>query len=161
MRPEYREKFGQNFGRLQRDWATFAIHQGGHDTPEVRTRLWRALDDPCPEVRGEAAWSLGIFGERSLIPRLETLLREDRAISPNYFEAAEALGDPSLLPAVLEGAERWRRTMEGGEELHFCISSAIEALEEAVAAKRTSERSTSGVESNPETKSSSGEPELV
>ena len=29
-----------------RDWATFGIHQGSHDTPEVRARLWQALDDP-------------------------------------------------------------------------------------------------------------------
>jgi HEAT repeat protein len=116
-----------------RDWATFGIHQGGHDTPEVRARLWQALDDPNPEVRGEAAWGLSLFGERSLIPRLEKLLRDDPAISPNYFEAAEELGDPCLLPAVLEGAERWRHTMEQGEELHFCISSAIEALQKAAA----------------------------
>ena len=39
-----------------RDWATFSIHQGGHDTPEVRARLWEALDDPFSNVRAEAAF---------------------------------------------------------------------------------------------------------
>jgi hypothetical protein len=32
------------------------------------------------------------------------------------------------LPAVLEAAQRWRETMEPGEELHSYIVSAIEAL---------------------------------
>src|SRR5205823_38617 len=47
-----------------RDWATFAMHQGDHDTPAVRARLWRALDDPDPEVRGEAVTALAEFGDR-------------------------------------------------------------------------------------------------
>jgi HEAT repeat protein len=119
-----------------RDWATFGIHQGSHDTPETRARLWQALDDPCPDVRGEAAAGLAKFGDRSLIPRLDQLLREDPALHSCFFAAAEELGDPSLLPAVLVGAERWRQWMEEGEELHYDIRSAIEALEKAVAAQR-------------------------
>ena len=113
-----------------RNWATFGLRHEEHDTPQVRARLWRALDDPYADVRGEAAEALAGFGERSLIPRLECLLREDKAISPCYFAAAEDLGDPCLLPAVLVGAERWRATMEEGEELHFMITSAIESLQQ-------------------------------
>lgn len=112
-----------------RDWATFGIHQGGHDTPEVRARLWRALDDPHADVRGEAACALAIFGDRSLIPRLEVLLREDPLETVHFFEAAEELGDPCLLPAVLAGVERWRADMKEGEEMNFLITSAIEALQ--------------------------------
>jgi hypothetical protein len=112
-----------------RDWATFGIHQGSHDTPTVRARLFQALDDPCADVRGEAAVGLAEFGERTLVPRLEQLLRGDGESSPCYFEAAESLGDPGLLPAVLEGAEQWRQTMEEGEELHSMVTSAIEALQ--------------------------------
>ena len=74
-----------------RDWGTFGIHQGGHDTPETRAALWKALDDPNPDVRGEAAEGLAKFGDRSLIPRLDVLLREDEDLSPCYFMAAETL----------------------------------------------------------------------
>jgi HEAT repeat protein len=113
-----------------RDWATFGIHQGNHDTPETRARLWKALDDPNPDVRGEAAEGLAKFGDRSLIPVLDRLLWEDTEISPCYFVAAEELGDPILLPAVLDAAERWPVEM-GEEGPHPYILSAIEALREA------------------------------
>src|SRR5207249_2260708 len=94
-------------------------------------RLWQALDDPNRNVRGEASEGLARFGDRSLIPRLEVLLREDEPISPCYFEASRELRDPCLLPAVLAGAERWREGMQEGEQLHSMITWAIEALQEA------------------------------
>lgn len=131
-----------------RDWATFGIHQGGHDTPETRARLWQALDDPCPDVRGEAAAGLAKFGDRSLIPRLDQLLREDPALHSCFFDVAKQLGDPCLLPAVLVGAERWRQWMEAGEELHYAITSAIKALGKAAAAVGKGERGSSEDESN-------------
>jgi HEAT repeat protein len=114
-----------------RDWATFSMHQGGHDTPEVRARFWKALDDPYPEVRGEASEGLARLGDPNLAPRLEELLRNDPAISPCYFLAAEELGDPRLLPAVLHAAERWQSLGEEGEEPHDYITSAIEILQQA------------------------------
>lgn len=110
-----------------RDWATFSMHLGDHDTPEVRARFWRALDDPYPDVRGEAVVGLVRLGERGVAARLAALLREG-PISPCYFEAAEELGDPALLPAVLEGAERWGATLAEGEQMHSYITSAIQAL---------------------------------
>jgi hypothetical protein len=113
-----------------RDWATFGIHQGNHDTPQIRKRLWKALDDPCPEVRSEAADGLAKFGDLSLVPRLERLLREDESISSLYFEAAEKLGDPSLLPAMKEAASSWSESLEEGERLPAGVSEAIKALEE-------------------------------
>jgi hypothetical protein len=114
-----------------RDWAVFGLHQGYHDTPEVRACFWRALDDPNPDVRGEAAEGLAKFDDRSFIPRLDRLLREDEGLSPCYFEAAREFGDPALLPAVLEGERRWREDMEEGEELHCFITWAIEKLSAA------------------------------
>lgn len=111
-----------------RDWATFAIHQGAHDTPETRMRLWRALDDRCEEVRGEAADGLAKFGDRSLIPRLEQLLKEEDSQNPLYFSAAEQLGDPVLLPAVEEAAARWHRYLEPEEKMHPTVLSALETL---------------------------------
>ena len=108
-----------------RDWATFGIPQGGHDTPWARARLWRALDDSDLDVRGEAAAGLARFGDRSLIPRLDALLREDPDLPSHYFEAAQELGDPVLLDAVEAGAERWRE-MRGA--LHPTVVYALEAL---------------------------------
>lgn len=110
-----------------RDWATFGIHQGSHDTPETRARLWRALDDPWPEVRGEAAAALGKFGDRSFIPRLDRLLREDEDISPCYFEAAVELADPSLLPAVLQAQADW-----GEGDRAAMIASMVDSFREAI-----------------------------
>lgn len=114
-----------------RDWATFGMHQGSHDTPEVRARFWKALDDPNPDVRGEAADGLALLGDPNLAVRLEDLLRNDPAISGCYFLAAENLGDPRLLPAVLHAAERWQSMGEEGEAPAFFITSAIEALQQA------------------------------
>jgi HEAT repeat protein len=111
-----------------RDWATFGIHQGDHDTPETRARLWKALDDENYDVRGEAAEGLAKFGDRTLIPRLEELLRDKEELSPCFFHAAELLAEPSLLPAVLQAAETWKSWNENGH-LHFYGREAIEALE--------------------------------
>jgi HEAT repeat protein len=134
----YRDQVCQTLLRLMddpdddvRDWATFGMHQGGHDTPEVRARFWKALDDPNPDVRGEASEGLALLGDPDLAARLEDLLRNDEALSPCYFTAAEELGDPRLLPAVLDAAERWQSMGEEEEALHPCIKAAIEALERA------------------------------
>jgi HEAT repeats len=109
-----------------RDWATFAIHLGEHDTPQTHARLWQALDDPNYDVRGEAAEGLAKFGDRSLIPRLQTLLADPDQLSPCFFLAARELGDPVLLPAVLDAARRWR---EWGLDNDWFIEPAIEALQ--------------------------------
>jgi hypothetical protein len=109
-----------------RDWATFGIHQGEHDTPEARASLWKALDDPNADVRGEAAEGLALFGDQSFIPRLDSLLREDADPSPLYFVAAKEFADPVLSSAVEIGAERWRAMQD--REMHPYVLSALEAL---------------------------------
>ncbi len=114
-----------------RDWATFGMHQGGHNTPEVRARLWKALEDTDPDVRGEAAEGLAIFGDISLLPRLMKLLQDKETMVPLYFSAARELGDPSLLPVVEEAAAYWRHDLKPGEELEFDIRWALERLREA------------------------------
>jgi HEAT repeat protein len=118
-----------------RDWAVFGLHQADHDTPAVRARMWQTLDDSCPEVRGESAAGLAKFGDRTFIPRLMHLLVHD-VQSPLYFEAAEAFGDPVLLPAVLAGEQRWRDDLDEGEQIHGSIPSAVAALKAASAAHR-------------------------
>jgi HEAT repeat protein len=114
-----------------RDWATFGIHQGAHDTPETRARLWKALDDPNADVRGEAVYALAKFGDRALIPRLEKLLREDEQLTTRCFEAAEEFADPALLPAVVEAARDFPPDDRYSGGVHPSITSAITALQAA------------------------------
>ena len=115
--------------RETRNWATFGIHLAGHNTPETRAHLWKALNDSYYIVRGEAASGLSIFDDRSFIPRLAQLLREDKSCSSLYFEAAETFNDPVLLPAVLEAAASYRGTLEEGETMPSVIASAIDKLQ--------------------------------
>ena len=114
-----------------RNWATFGLHQGEHNTPEARESLWRALDDPYPDVVGEAAAGLALFGDRTFIPKLNELLRTGEYLSPCYFEAAAEFNDPQLLGAVEFSAKRWKKTLKRGERLPSSIISAIELLRTA------------------------------
>ena len=120
-----------------RDWATFAIHLGKHDTPQTRARLWQALDDPNYDVRGEAAEALALFSDHTLIPRLQTLLADPDQLSPCFFLAARELADPVLLPAVLDAARRWR---EWGLDRDWFIEPTIEALQQKQAEIATDEK---------------------
>ena len=110
-----------------RDWATFGIHQGEHDTPETRARLWKALDDTNYDVRGEAAEGLAKFGDRNLIPRLKVLLEDTDTLSPCFFSAAYELDAKELLPVMRQAARRWE---EWEQEPNVVIEGSISALEE-------------------------------
>ena len=116
-----------------RDWGDVWDSSGRSQYARSPRRLWKALDDSNPDVRGEASEGLAKFGDRSFIPRLDQLLREDDDISPCYFIAAEEFDDSILLPAVLEAAERWRKTLTEGEAMHYAIVSAIEKLQATAA----------------------------
>ncbi len=110
-----------------RDRAAFGLNWNQHDTPEVRALFWQLLDDSDQDVRGEAARGLAKFGEAELAPRLIELLERDW--NRNYFyEAAESLGDPALLPAVQKAAERWKQELSEGKSLHLNAASALEVL---------------------------------
>jgi HEAT repeat protein len=114
-----------------RDWAVFGLYQGDHDTPEVRACFWASLDDPNPDVRGEAVSGVAKFGDRTVIPRLERLLREDEWLSPLYFVAAAEFSDVSLLPAVEEAEKRWYETAEEDEPANSTVEMAVKELRES------------------------------
>jgi len=114
-----------------RDWATFGLHNMGHDTSEVRKRFWELLDDPHDDVRGEAAAGLGKFGDQTLIPRLRELLKDDEMSHCGYFEAAEFLGDPSLLPEVLAAAKAWKQNLDESEGSSVFVDLAVASLRNA------------------------------
>lgn len=85
-----------------RDWATFALgSQTDIDTPELRDALRARLTDSDPEIRGEALVGLGRRKDehlkKAVLGELSGEFHGDWA-----FEAAEAIADPDLIPA-LEG----------------------------------------------------------
>lgn len=132
--------------------AIYSMIYGCHDTDDTYDRFWDALDDPCPEVRGEAAYGLSLYETPEIIERLDALLRNDTEIPVRYFDAAEALGDPALLPAVQIAAERWRKAkrhpLEGPLE-YPGIQSAIQRLTEARKSQQRPSNATSPDEVSP------------
>lgn len=111
-----------------RSAAISSIYEGDHNTPKVNQRLWNALLDTDPCVRGKAAYGLAIFKDRELVSRLDDLLRTDPDLSLFYFSAAEESGDPAILPALLVGADRWRELHKDYRHENPVIQSAIERI---------------------------------
>jgi HEAT repeat protein len=87
--------------RETRDWATFGLGTFiDADSEEIRDALWARLEDSCEETRNEALVGLARRQDRrALEPLLRALNVEEPAAM--HIEAAMALGDPALLPALL------------------------------------------------------------
>ena|SRR5438270_8722120 len=92
-----------------RNWATFGLgSQADIDTAEIRAALLERVTDSHNETRGEALVGLA----RRKDPRaLEPIIQELRSehIGILALEAAETLGDPRLLPALLRLEHDWQR----------------------------------------------------
>jgi HEAT repeat protein len=105
---------------LVRDWATFALGSLiDTDSECIRDALFQRLSDEDADTRGEALKGLAYRGdERALQPIIQELLSgaEDVGLA---VEAAEALGDPRLYPALLTVRRQW----EGDPEY---IDAALE-----------------------------------
>jgi HEAT repeat protein len=91
-----------------RDWATFGLGtQNELDTPRSREALAARLSDPDGVTRAEAMVGLARRGDRRVVePLLESLDPEGitRWFDPRddlVLEAAGAIADPRLLPALL------------------------------------------------------------
>jgi len=101
-----------------RNWATFGLgSMSDADGPRVRSALEERLTDSVAEVRGEAL--VGLARRRD--PRVTEPLRRElgrRPVLVLAVEAAEELGDGTLLPALealqgsLEGDSRLGRVLE-------------------------------------------------
>ncbi|MBN2196110.1 MAG: HEAT repeat domain-containing protein [Polyangiaceae bacterium] len=109
-----------------RNWATFGLntHLGEPgaddfvDSEAIRDALAARLDDPHDETRAEAVEGLARRRDPRALPVL--LLELERVPEwHHYIEAAEALGDPSLYPALLRISEL--------EEPPFDVTAALEA----------------------------------
>lgn len=107
-----------------RDWATFGLAvQIDTDTPEIRAALAARLSDPDGDTAGEAMVGLARRNDPRVIAPLLELLREDDGGSLP-LEAAAALGDPVLLPALHAIQASW----SGAHDWPYSL------LEEAIAA---------------------------
>lgn len=92
-----------------RDWATFGLGQLTRaDTVAVRAALRARLADADADVRSEAVAGLAARRDPAAGPALETELAA--RISAPLLEAATALADPRLLPA-LEAARAAHRPL--------------------------------------------------
>ncbi|NOK16471.1 HEAT repeat domain-containing protein [Corallococcus carmarthensis] len=93
------------------------------DTPGLRALLVRRMDDVSPVLRAEAVLLLAYRKDPRALEPLRKALRRSR-VREEFVEAAGALGDPSLLPAL--------RALEGQrqDDLPFTrtLAQAIAAL---------------------------------
>lgn len=94
-----------------RDWATFwleGLPDHDIDLPEIRDALLARVSDEDQEIRVQAIHGLAQYRDRSVIPFLiEEIEREARSVETDngpvwtdLFEAATALADTALLPAL-------------------------------------------------------------
>jgi len=98
-----------------RDWATFylaGLNESGTpeitfiDTPEIREVLWDRVSDSYADARMEAFVGLAYRKDPRIVePLLEELAGDSVAMLA--IEAAGELGDPRLLPALLELKDWW------------------------------------------------------
>lgn len=108
-----------------RDWATFglgSLHEV--DTQEVRATLWRKLNDPDADVRGEALVGLANRKDERVIPVLLSLQNSDSRVYE--LDAAEALANAQLLGRLVE----LRQEAEAGGDLHtYWYGHLLDAIE--------------------------------
>ncbi|WP_239374897.1 HEAT repeat domain-containing protein [Snodgrassella gandavensis] len=105
---------------LVRDWAAFAVHMNGYDSPEVRNCLVLLLRDGDFDVRFEAMVGLAKLRDK----RVTQVLMNELGKEPVYddlVEVAGDLGDIALLPVLY----KIRDQFEPFDELN----TSIEILE--------------------------------
>lgn len=90
-----------------RDWATFELGQQiDTDTPEIRDALAKRLNDRHYDTRCEALLGLARRkDERVIKPLIKALLA--KRVGRLAIEAAQEMGDPRLLPALIALQARW------------------------------------------------------
>jgi HEAT repeat protein len=87
---------------LVRNWATFALGTiSPADTPEIREALLARTSDLHDETRGEGLVGLALRKDQRVIELLISELSSGNA-GRLTLEAAEAIGDPRLYPALVE-----------------------------------------------------------
>jgi len=82
-----------------RDWAAFALGVRENDTPELRDALAHLLFDADDDTAAEAAYALARRKDARVLPVIQRALAQPK-LGRSYLEAAAALADPALLPAL-------------------------------------------------------------
>lgn len=107
-----------------RDWATFGLGSMLEaDTEPLRQALLARLDDPDDTTRGEAMVGLAKRKDERVVEPLLAELGTLRFWTLS-LEAAEALADPRLLPALLRLRANWR---DDQNSIFWALEDAIVA----------------------------------
>lgn len=120
-------KLSRDTDRDVRDWATFTLaSQFASDSSTLKAALRERVEDPDPEVRGEAIVGLARRRDSGVAA---TILRELRGEFHGDWavQAAGLLGDPQFLPALRSLAV----VLRGKDAVYFAgtVESAIAACE--------------------------------
>jgi HEAT repeat protein len=120
-------KLSRDADRDVRDWATFTLaSQFDSDSSTLRVALRERVEDPDPEIRGEALVGLARRRDSGVIT---AILRELRGEFHGDWavQAAGLLGDPQFLPAL----RSLRAVLRGKDAVYFegTLESAIAACE--------------------------------
>lgn len=113
-----------------RNWAMFGLAQmESQDSPAIRAVLLEGSKETDDEIRGEAIVGLAI----RKVPGTADIIRREWAGDVVFcltLDAARELGDPSLLPDLLElqAREDW----DGDESLKIDLEFAIQRCREGV-----------------------------
>jgi hypothetical protein len=103
-----------------RDWATFALgSQIEADTPEIREALFARIHEDNGEIRGEALVGLANRNDPRTLELVRAELNRDYAGSW-VLEAAELMGDESLVPLLNELRANW------GDENEQCFGRELD-----------------------------------
>jgi HEAT repeat protein len=95
-------ELSQDSEEFVRTWATFALGTMiSADTPQIRQALFARVSDPHDETRGEGLVGLALRKDPGVIEPLIADLSSGNA-GRLTLEAAEAIGDPRLYPALVE-----------------------------------------------------------
>jgi HEAT repeat protein len=110
---------------LIRDWATFGLKLTEADTPAIRAAFYQRFiledseDDETAEIYGEALIGLANLKDERIIPRLIQELMSDN-VGMLAIEAAEALADDRLYPALLKLQTWWQPASDLEDALAVC-----------------------------------------
>jgi hypothetical protein len=110
-----------------RDWATFGLaSQTEVDTPELRAALLARTNENNGEIRGEALVGLANRRDPQALGLVQAELKRDFA-GRWVLEAAELVGDISLVPLLTELRARWDKENEQyfGKDLDQALEACL------------------------------------